>query len=67
MFSAVNTGFSCGPPPSEDGCVWSLSESVSAGWAVVGCVGVSEAAGGSEPSSLGLLLDVATALYSADA
>lgn len=69
MFSAAKAGFSFGPPPSEDGCVWFLSslESVGARRVVFVCVGVSEVAGGSVPSSLGCLRAVATASCSADA
>lgn len=59
--------FSLGPPLSESGSVWSPSESAGAGWVAFGCLGVSEVAGRSVPSSVEFLPDVATALYSADA
>lgn len=67
-FSSVKTGLSLGDPPSDAGCVWSLSESVCEVWVVSACVGVSVVEfGGCAPSLLEFLCEVATASYSATA
>lgn len=49
------------PPLSEDVCVWSLLESVGAGWVVSGCVGGCEVAGAASVlPSLEFVRDVST-------